>query len=177
VDIQGVLDTLRVSDDDPLWANARNAWIRSLAPTQVGKIGEALALRVLGGKPTQNNTVGYDIDLNGKRIEVKLSTVVMNDGRPILIWRQLRPSDPYTHICFVAVYPDHTRMFLVPREVIPSDVPKRQHGRAQSLEIFQIHARKINELFPWMVAHEIKLPANNSMHSPARETGARDAGR
>lgn len=177
VDIQSVLNDLRIDDDDPLWKNTRNAWIRSLAPTHVGKVGEDLALRVLGGTRTQNNTVGYDIELDGKRVEVKLSTVVMNDGRPILIWRQIRPSDPYTHICFVAVYPNKTRMFLVPREVIPSDVLKRQHGRGQSLDIFQIHTRRIDDLFPWMVAHELRgnseLPANSRIHTDACESGAR----
>jgi hypothetical protein len=154
-DIQGNLDELHKTADDPLWLNARNAWIRALPPTTVGRIGEELARKVLGGRQTKNNTVGYDIDVEGWRVEVKLSTVINNDGRPILIWRQIRPSDPYTHICFIAVYPNKTRMFLVPREKIPTEVLKRQHGRDGSLDIFQIHARKIDALFPWMVDHEL----------------------
>jgi hypothetical protein len=155
VDIQGRLDELHKVADEAMWAGARNAWLRALPPTTVGKIGEALALKVLGGSATQNNTIGYDIDLDGKHIEVKLSTVVMNDGYPILIWRQIRPTDPYTHICFIAVYPNNTRMFLVPKEAIPQETLKHQHGRGKSLDLYQIHARKIDALFPWMVAHEL----------------------
>jgi len=154
-DVQLGLDDLQITVDDPLWVSAKNAWIRALAPTHVGKIGESLALKILGGKRTLNNTIGYDIDVDGKRVEVKLSTVVNNDGRPILIWRQIRPSDPYTHLCLIAVYPNNGRMFLVPREVIPPDAMRRQHGRNESLDIFQIHSRRIESLFPWMVAHEL----------------------
>ena len=155
VDIQVKLDELHKTADDPLWLNARNAWIRALAPTTVGRIGEELALKVLGGNQTKNNTVGYDIELEDQRIEVKLSTVINNDGRPIFIWRQIRPADPYTDICFVAVYPNKTRMFLVPRERIPIEVLKPGHGRNGSLDIFQIHTRRIDDLFPWMVDHEL----------------------
>jgi hypothetical protein len=162
IDIQAKLDALHRVAEDTLWLNARNAWIRALAPSSVGKVGEALALAVLGGRPTKNNTIGYDIDLNGQRIEVKLSTIVMNDGYPILIWRQIRPTDPYTHICFIAVYPSNVRMFLVPREKIPPEVLKRQHGRGESFDLFQIHARRTDALFPWMVAYEIAPVATHA---------------
>ena len=53
VDIQVKLDELHKTADDPLWLNARNAWIRALAPTTVGRIGEELALKVLGGEAKQ----------------------------------------------------------------------------------------------------------------------------
>lgn len=155
IDIQGRLNELHRVADEAMWAGTKNAWVRALPPATVGKIGEALALKILGGTATKNNTIGYDIDLAGKRVEVKLSTVVMNDGYPILIWRQIRPADPYTHICFIAVYPNNARMFLVPKEAIPQEVLKHQHGRGKSLDVFQIHARKIDTLFPWMVAHEL----------------------
>ena len=154
-EIQSEFDNLRQIRDDLLWSNARNSWIRALAPTDVGKIGEELAVKILGGSKTKNNTAGYDLDVNGMRVEVKLSTVINNDGHSILIWRQIRPSDPYTHICFIAVYPNKVRMFLVPKEKIPLEVLKHQHGRGKELDIFQIHTRKIDELFSWMVDHEL----------------------
>ena len=155
IDIQARLNELHRVPEEAMWAGAPNAWVRALSPSAVGTIGEALALKVLGGTATKNNTIGYDIDLDGKRIEVKLSTVVMSNGYPILRWRQIRPNDPYTHICFIAVYPHKARMFLVPKEAIPNEVLKHQHGRGQSLDLFHIHARRIDTLFPWMVAHEV----------------------
>lgn len=154
--IQDVFDSLAEDAIDIYWANSRNLWIRQLAPSRIGKVGEALAQRVLGGVITANNTVGYDLDSYGKKIEVKLSSVVINDGAPILIWRQIRPSDPYTHLCLVAVYPDNVRLFLVPREDIPSAALVRSHGGAKGgIDLFQIHTRRINDLPDWLLKNEV----------------------
>jgi hypothetical protein len=139
-----------------MWTGKANAWIRELAPGSVGKVGEDLVLELVGGARSPNNKSGYDISCGEMLIEVKLSTVVVMSGYPILVWRQIRPDDPYTHICFIAVYPEDVRAFLVPKEEIPSDVMKHQHGRDARHDIFQIHTRNVNDLFPWMVEHEIK---------------------
>ncbi|HWS22971.1 MAG TPA: hypothetical protein VN226_00880 [Anaerolineales bacterium] len=143
---------------DPMWSGKPNEWIRSLPPARIGIIGEDLALSILGGIKAKNNSVGYDLNSEGRLIEVKLSTVVlMNSGKsPTLCWRQIRPSDPYTHIFFVAVYPSDARVFLVPRGEIPVENLVYQHGRGKSIEIFQISTVKLSELFPWMVRYEIK---------------------
>lgn len=152
---QNILDTLKEGVDDPLWNNAKNAWLRSLGSGKVGNIGEKIALQLIGGEKAPNNKSGYDIKKDENLIEVKLSSVTLMNGYPILSWKQIRPSDPYTHILFIAIYPNNTRVFLVPRGKIPADVYKYQHGREKTIEIFQIHTRRIDDLFPWMVNHEI----------------------
>ena len=153
---QEAFSKLASSKVDPMWIGKPNAWIRELAPAHIGIVGEDLALSVIGGTKAPNNKSGYDINYGEMLIEVKLSTVIVANGYPILVWRQIRPTDSYTHICFVAVYPEDVRIFLVSKGDIPSECLKHQHGRGESLEIFQIHARKIHDLFPWMVRNEIK---------------------
>ncbi|MGE3595785.1 MAG: hypothetical protein AB7N70_09555 [Dehalococcoidia bacterium] len=152
---QDAFARLSVSQSDPMWLGQPNAWIRDLAPARIGIVGEELALSVIGGVKAPNNRSGYDIKHEEKLIEVKLSSIIKMNGYPILVWRQIRPNDPYTHLCFIAVYPDDVRIFLVPKTEIPTDCMKHQHGREGSLEIFQIHTRKVHELFPWMVRNEI----------------------
>lgn len=153
---QEAFSKLAASRADPMWVGKLNAWIRQLAPAQIGDVGENLALSVLGGSRAPNNKIGYDIKSGEMLIEVKLSTVLVMSGHPILVWRQIRPTDPCTHIFFIAVYPEDVRLFLVPKSEIPADCLKHQHGRDGSLDIFQIHSRKIHDLFPWMVRNEIK---------------------
>jgi hypothetical protein len=153
---QEAFSKLSASKADPMWVGKSNAWIRELAPAHIGVVGEDLALSVIGGSKAPNNKSGYDIKHDDMLIEVKLSSMIMMNGYPILVWRQIRPADPYTHICFIAVYPEDVRVFLVPKSEISKDCLKHQHGRGARLDIFQIHARKIHELFPWMVRNEIK---------------------
>ncbi len=153
-----MFDSLREYADSGIWKNSRNEWIRHLAPSRIGKVGEMLAKQVLGGSITPNNSVGYDLTVGGMRIEVKLSSVVMNDGALILIWRQIRPSDPYTHLCLIAVYPDDVRMFLLHRDEVPSDVLIRSHGGAKGgIDLFQIHTRKVDNLPDWLTKHEVRM--------------------
>ena len=143
---------------DPMWMGMPNEWIRLLPPASIGIVGEDLAYAMLGGIRAKNNSVGYDLNSDGKLIEVKLSTVVlMNSGKSkTLCWRQIRPIDPYTHIFFIAVYPDDIRTFLVPRDEIPDESLVYQHGRGKSIEIFQISTTNLADLFHWMVKHETK---------------------
>lgn len=155
--VQEAFGRLSFEKTDPMWLGKQNAWIRGLAPVHIGAVGEQLALSVLGGEQSPNNRSGFDIQRNEEKIEVKLSTVVlMSSGRsPTLCWRQIRPTDPYTHICFIAVYPEDVRMFLVPKEDIPRTALIKQHGRGEGFEIFQISTSQIDSLFPWMLRHEI----------------------
>lgn len=158
--IQDAFDSLSESAIDGLWASSRNLWIRQISPSRIGKVGEMLAQKVLGGTITANNTIGYDLDSSGKKIEVKLSSVVINDGAPILIWRQIRPTDPYTHLCLIAVYPNDVRLFLVPRDDIPSTALVRSHGGAKGgINLFQIHTRRIYDLPEWLSKNEVLVTA------------------
>jgi len=155
MDAQALLECLRESAGDPDWAGSRNEWVKSLASGKKGKVGENLVSAVLGAAPAKNNKAGYDLALDGMRIEVKLACTGKKNGYPYIQWPQIRPEDPYTHIAFVAVYPDKTRVFLVPKEDIPEEAMLHMHGRDKSLGIFCITTRKLDELFDWMTKHEI----------------------
>jgi len=102
--IQGALDKLKQARLDPLWTNAPNARVRALAPNVVGRVGEELARLVLGGEAMTNNSSGYDLVVKGHRVEVKLATLGLHNGYPMLKWGPIRPADPHTHLCFIAVY-------------------------------------------------------------------------
>lgn len=103
-----------------------------------------------------NNRVGYDIDIGEQRIEVKAGCVSIMNGRPILKWNNVRPSDPYTHILFIAFYPDDARMFLVPRDLIPPAALKAQFTGANG-HIFQVHTRNVYDPPSWMAVCEIQM--------------------
>lgn len=153
--IQDVLDHLRQEASDSQWANSRNEWVKILPPGTKGKIGEKMALRLLDAKQTIDNGQGYDVYTNDMKIEVKLACSGTMGGFPAIMWRQIRPKDPYTHIFFIAVYPHGVRAFLVPRSSIPDNALLHQHGRGKSLDIYCITTRKVNELFDWMIKYEV----------------------
>lgn len=153
--IQSELDKLRVEALDPDWDGALNQWVRLLGPSKTGEIGELLAQAVLGGRRMTNNRAGYDLVSGDKKIEVKLSSLIRQGGVPVFVWRQIRLTDPYTHLCFIAVYPGKARIFLVPKEVIPTSAMTKNHGRGDTVELYQIKTSKVDELFDWMTQCEI----------------------
>ncbi len=61
------------------------------------------------------------------KIEVETSTLSFT-GSNVWTWNQVRPNDPCSHLCFVAIYPDKVRVFNVPKDNIPKDVLWPQHG-------------------------------------------------
>lgn len=127
--LQDNLDALKCSDAliEDHWVNARNGWIRALPNKKVGYAGECLIHGILGGTHHTDNSTGYDIETQDMRIEVKTSTLSFT-GSNVWTWNQVRPNDPYTHLCLVAVYPEDVRAFNVPKERIPRELLWSQHG-------------------------------------------------
>jgi hypothetical protein len=153
--IQGLLDNLKQENIDSQWANSRNEWIKILPPVTKGKIGEKIALRLLDAKQAIDNKQGYDVYTTDMRVEVKLACSGTMGGYSAIMWRQIRPNDPYTHIFFIAVYPHKIRAFLVPKDSIPSSALLHQHGRGKTLDIYCITTRKVDRLFDWMIKYEL----------------------
>ncbi|MFH1218154.1 MAG: hypothetical protein V1706_16800 [Pseudomonadota bacterium] len=153
--IQRKFESLKEKLSDPMWADSENAWIKTLGPTKLGMIGKQLAVEILGGNKVKNSESGYDIESQKKCIQVKLATVSLANGYPLISWKQICPRDSFTHICFIGIYPNNVRMFLVPKKDIPTKALSNMHKRTKNSEIFQIHCRQVDELFPWMVQHEI----------------------
>lgn len=155
---QRILDELRTSDDliETHWANARNGWIRALPNKKVGRVGELLVQRLLGGTLRTNNSTGYDLKCGTMKIEVKTSTLSFT-GSNVWTWNQVRPNDPYSHLCFVAVYPDRVRVFNVPKSQIPKGVLWPQHGiGGDGGTTTQIKWGQQDTFPAWMQRHEVR---------------------
>ncbi len=163
---QEILQELKYEPPPTVWDYAPNKWIKALSSGDLGRIAENLVATLVNGRPTKNSTVGYDIDANEKRIEVKAASVSISNGYPVLSWKGIRGNDPYTHIGFVAFYTDNTRVFLVPRESIPAESlsPMNTSRTAEFAGAMnhQIHIRKIHNLPVWLTDHEIKCVVNLS---------------
>ena len=153
---QQILDSLKRERPTDIWLNATNNWVRLLSSGGIGRLTEDLVAIILGGIKTQNSLVGYDIDVSDKKIEVKAATVSISNRYPLLSWKGIRPNDPYTHICFVAIYPEDTRIFLVPKDDIPTKSLSPMNVPRKGMQVnYQIHIRKINNLPEWLINYEI----------------------
>lgn len=140
-----------------LWRGSANEWVTLLGNSEKGRLGEDLAIEALGGARTSRNSKGYDIDFNGMRIEVKTCAMrITPDGYPLFNWMQIRDQDPYTHLCLIAILPESVRMFLIPRDAVPSDAKRRSHGKqGEQSRMFEIPTRKIENLV-WLMQYEVK---------------------
>ena len=160
IPLQQLLSSLKpLHSTKTIWDGAQNQWLRFLSAGELGRVTENLAEAIVAGSKTKNNLVGYDIDCGDKKIEVKAATVSTMNGRPILSWKNIRPSDPYTHIFFVGIYPNDVRVFLVPRDHIPSIALKPMSTQGTASHLFQVYSRKVDNLPSWLVSFEIAQPA------------------
>jgi hypothetical protein len=151
-EIQTTLAAFRTSEFDDLWAGKPNAWVRDLSAIRSSELGERLVLKVLGGSRPQGSENGYKVVQGDKYIEVRLATAGEMNGLPAIAWRNIRPAASFTHIAFIAVFPEDARMFLVPKSELPVDslgVVKGSPGT------YQLITRRVKELYPWMVRHEM----------------------
>lgn len=78
------------------------------------------------------------------------------NGGPILKWSSIRPTDPYSHILFIAFYPDNVRMFLVSREEMPASALIAQSTIVGG-HIFQVHTRYVNDPPAWLAKCEVLM--------------------
>ena len=158
-----------------IWDGATNEWVRNLKPGNFGRMTEQLALSCIGGALSKNSTIGYDIDAGGKKIEVKASSMSISNGYPILSWKAIRPTDHYDYIFFIAIYPEDTRVFLVPRCDIPRKAlspmnTDRSKGANRSKTLtYQIHVRKVHDVPHWMAKNEL-LDVNGSFEQMQKHT-------
>lgn len=156
--LQSALENLKVADGllEAHWATAPNGWIRALPNKKVGYVGERLIYRMLGGKHHTDNSTGFDIESGEMKVEVKTSTLSFTKSN-VWTWNQVRPNDPYTHLCFVAIYPDRVRAFNVPKDMIPREVLWRQHGiGGDGGTTTQIKWNQRDSFPDWMTPYEIK---------------------
>ncbi len=166
--LQTNLDALKNADDliQAHWADSKNGWIRMLPNKKVGYVGEKLVHGIIGGTHHTDNSTGYDVESGGMKIEVKTSTLSFTQSN-VWTWNQVRPNDPYTHLCFVAIYPDNVRAFNVPKADIPKEVLWPQHGiGGDGGTTTQIKWNQRDGFPDWMARHEIKAEQGAAPEPP-----------
>jgi hypothetical protein len=152
VGIQSSLEALKSSEFDVLWAGKPNAWVRELSSSRLSVLAERLVLRLIGGERPEGSENGFKVIHGEKYIEIKIATVGEMNGLPAIAWHTIRPDNPFTHLCFIAIYPDNARMFVVPKNEILQDALGVVKG---SPGTFQLITRRVTQLYPWMVRNEV----------------------
>ena len=139
-----------ISSDD-LWHRKPNSWTRELSARERNEVAIEIATRALGAKRTRPGTE-YAVLRDGQRIAVKVASIGTSNGKPLIVWQSIQMGDIFTHICFIALYPDDVRLFLVPRADIDVENLSLKRGSESS---YQLATRNIHNLFGWMTKHEV----------------------
>jgi hypothetical protein len=69
-----------------------------------------------GYSVTRSSNSDHDRIINGKKVEIK-GSILWGEGTHFR-WQQIRPSQDYDVICFVAIYPDRIEFYGVTKESI-----------------------------------------------------------
>lgn len=94
------------------------------------KITKDFLKNKLGLTITKPTSTDHDTVANGVKIEIKGSSGwVDNDGNITHFrWQQIRPSQDYDAIIFLAMYPDGIKFYYASKKDIIKNVAKNQHG-------------------------------------------------
>ena len=161
--LQEQIDDLRTTIRPSIWTDSPNEWLRLVAPVELARLTETFAEKVLNATRMPNNRAGYDLICGSRFIEVKAASVSIMNGRPILSWKNIRPSDPYTHVLFIAIYPDNIRAFLVRKELIPREEMKPM-STSDTGHVFQLYTRNVNTPPNWLTRFEIVLSPDGTRY-------------
>ena len=96
--------------DESIFTNKQFEWIKRQSNMKKGMIGEAIISDALGAR--KSKSYEYDVEIDDKRIEVKLST--LNESG-YFKWLSIRVCDNYTHLALVGVLPEEIRLYLIPK--------------------------------------------------------------
>lgn len=113
---------------DP-WEGSPFAWILSRTSRQKGKIGEELVaawLTEAGFSVERSPDSEADRIVNGKRVEIKLSTLWGNGS---YVFQQLRNQN-YDAIICIGLSPDAAHAWVMRKSEIPFDTLRHQHAGA-----------------------------------------------
>lgn len=149
---QDELQRLRPTGARSDWFNRTNAWVRELSTRELSSLATDLLLQRIGGERTRSNEAGYKLVSEGRRIEVRVSTLSRINGYPSLAWTRISLSDPFTHLGLVAIFPDDVKVFLVEKSSIPNTAVKQIKS---SPGYYQIVTTRAFNLDPWFQQAEL----------------------
>lgn len=111
--------------------------LKILSPKSKGSEFEKITedyLRNLGLKITSPSNSDHDTVANGVKLEIKGSFGwIGRSGKKKgkithFRWQQIRPSQDYDAIIFIAVYPDSIKFYYASKRDVVKNVNKNQHG-------------------------------------------------
>ena len=134
---------------DP-WENSPFKWIKSLPSRTVGKVGEELItlwLRKKGFRVSRAGDVEADLIVNGRRVEVKFSTL-WDAG--FYKFQQLRDQD-YDYAICLGLSPYEVHCWLLPKYLLMKHVigHRPQHKGKEGQDTYWLQV-KPSEVEPWM---------------------------
>jgi hypothetical protein len=150
--VQKLLKSVKVTPRSSLWDGAENAWVRSLGTVQSAQMAQDLVCFLTDGKPASTYASGYKVLAGEHRIEIRMATLGLMGSSPAFMWQRIDMSGDFTDLCLIAVYPNDARLFIVPRADIDQTSMSKLKGHDQK---YQLTTKRIDDLFPWMVRHEI----------------------
>ncbi len=108
----------------------------------------------LGLTITKPESTDHDTIANGIKIEIKGSTGWIDNNGKIthFRWQQIRPSQDYDAIIFLAMYPDHIKFFYASKKDIIDNIDSKkfnQHG-GNTVDSGTRSIDGFPEDFPWM---------------------------
>lgn len=112
-----------------IWENSKYKWIYALPTTVKGKVGEKISSQFFKQKKynvSKHNKPDWDLNIEKMRVEVKLS---MLNKTGYFKFLQIRPKDDYTHVCFIAIEPFESNIFLIPKNKIKGLKPQHSGER------------------------------------------------
>jgi len=144
------------TSEDREWEGSPFAWIKSRPSRQVGAIGEKLVAGWLASRDFNvSRSPDSDADrvIEGKRVEIKVSTLWANGGYK---FQQLRDQNydlaiclgisPFTAHCWVLPKVDILRLWRVEHKI------SSQHGGASGSDTAWLDVR-VTSIHPWLASY------------------------
>jgi hypothetical protein len=96
-----------------IFTDTKYEWIKNQSNVKKGKVGEDIIMKYLNAN--KSGKYEYDLTLDNKKIEVKLSC--LNESG-FFKWLNIRVCDDYTHLSLVAVEPNIVNLYLIPKDEV-----------------------------------------------------------
>ncbi len=146
---------------DPRWDRSPFLWIKTASSRKSGKVGEDIVRMMMtcaGSKVLPSIDTKHDLRIDGKKCEVKLSTLNESDG---FIFNALA-EEGYDEICLLGIEPFRIRLWKITKDIGES-VWRKQHrgGDATFWILFQNDNVPANLDKFKIVDIESSIPKNN----------------
>ena len=144
-----------------MWTGSIFEYIKQSSTCTKGLIGESIIrdyYKYNNHTVNKRTSVGNDIVIDNKKIEIKLSCI-NNTG--YFKWLQIRPDDDFDYLYLVSIYPNNVKVHQFSKhevlELCNNNILKSQHGGSRNTN-YSIKYLGIKEsnMPSWFTKNEIK---------------------